>query len=113
MTTATATRQSAAKAPAPPKPTTTGPCLLCGSGSCPTWRFAALTEEGHVDHGALLTAHKVTPAEVKHDDEGNVIVGDGSAPVLVPMAAKETASHKRNGGRVGPLQVRKARRGRR
>lgn len=92
-----------------PKPTTTGPCLICGSGSCAIYRFAALTEEKHVDHGALLAAHKVKPAEVVHDEEGNPVVGeDGKYPGAVPlepMTTKPSKSFHRNGGRIGPLMA--------
>lgn len=94
---------------AEPKPTTTGTCLLCGSGSCQVYRFAALTEERHVDHGALLKAHGITPAEVVHDDKGEIVVGeDGKHPgatPLTPMEAKPTVSFRKNKGRVGPLPV--------
>lgn len=90
-----------------PRPTTTGACVLCGSGSCKFWRFAVLTADKHVDMGALHTAHDIAPAEVEHDAAGKVI---GGAVQLVPMAAAQTASHKKNGGRIAPLPVRKARR---
>lgn len=94
----------------PRKPTTTtGACILCGSGSCESWRTAALTEEKHVDHGALLKAHGITPAEVVHSDAGEIVIGEdgkhpGAAP-LAPMVLKPTKSFQKNRGRVGPLPV--------
>lgn len=87
------------------KPTTTGRCHICGSGSCAHWRFAALDEDKRVDVDALLKAHGVTPAIVEHDAEGKVT---GGAAVLVPMESKPSATYTKHGGRVAPLPVRKA-----
>lgn len=87
------------------KPTTTGRCHLCGSGSCLHWRFAALDEDKRVDMGALMSAHDVTPATVEHDGEDKVT---GGATPLVPMESKPSATFTKHNGRVAPLPVRKA-----
>lgn len=85
-----------------PKSTTIGACHLCGSVSCRHWRFAALTEDGHVNQDALYAAHDVKPDVVEHDADGKVT---GGATPILPMTSIETTSHKRNKGRVGPLPV--------
>ena len=93
------------KSGAPWKSTTAGPCILCGSGSCKEWRFAALTVDKHVDQDALLKAHKVTPVEVHHDEDGKPT--EGGAVPLVPVADKPSKSFTKHGGRVAPLPQRK------
>lgn len=82
-----------------------GTCLICGSGSCPLWRCAALTEDRHVDASALMVAHGVEPAEVAHDEKGQPTSG-GAVP-LVPMPPKQSALYKKHGGRIAPIPVRK------
>lgn len=62
---------------------------------------------GVVDGAALMKAHGATAYEVAHDAEGKIIVNeDGSHPKaspIVPMVDAETATHKRHGGRIGPI----------